>query len=178
MKIIVAILISILCLQASAQKIYGTIYTEMGDLLPFASITVKGSSQGASANDKARFAFNLPNGTYTVVCQHIGYASTEKKVTVKGDTEISFMLKEQKLVMTEVIVKSGDEDPAYEIIRQAIKKRDFYYKQVNAFNVELYTKDLVKLRNLPNKIFGKKIPDEDRADMWLDSSGKGIIYLS
>ncbi len=178
MKIILAIFISLLCLQASAQKIYGTIYTEMGDLLPFASITVKGSSQGASANDKARFAFNLPNGTYTVVCQHIGYASTEKKVTVKGDTEISFVLKEQKLVMTEVIVKSGEEDPAYEIIRQAIKKRDFYYKQVNAFNVELYTKDLVKLRNLPNKIFGKKIPDEDRVDMGLDSSGKGIIYLS
>ncbi len=178
MKFIVFTILSLSCFQASAQKIYGTVFTETGDLLPFSSIVVKGSSKGASANDKARFSFSLPNGTYTIVCQHIGYNSAEKKITVSGDTEVSFILKEQQLVMTEVVVKSGGEDPAYEIIRQAIKKRNYYKKQVNAFEVDIYTKDLIKLRNLPKKIFGQKIPDGDRKEMGLDSAGKGIIYLS
>lgn len=163
---------------ASAQRISGTVFTENGDLLPYASITVKGSSQGASANDKARFSFVLPRGQYVLVCQHIGYTSVEKQVTINGDEEVTFILKEQKLTLNEVIVKSGDEDPAYEIIRQAIRKREFYAKQVDAFRVELYGKDLIKLRDLPKRILGRKIPDADRADMGLDSSGKGIIYLS
>jgi hypothetical protein len=163
---------------ASSQKIYGTVFTETGDLLPFSSITVKGSSTGTSGNDKARFSFSLPIGTYTLVCQHIGYASQEKKVTIDGDTEVTFILKDQKLTLDEVVVTSGAEDPAYEIIRQAIKKRNTYANQVKAFEVDLYAKDLIKLRNLPKKIFGQKIPDEDRKDMGLDSAGQGIIYLS
>jgi hypothetical protein len=42
----------------------------------------------------------------------------------------------------------------------------------------LYTKDLMKLRKLPKKILGRKIADEDIKEMGLDSSRKGIIYLS
>jgi Family of unknown function (DUF5686)/CarboxypepD_reg-like domain len=178
MRLIVTVFLSLVMLQASSQKIYGTVFTETGDLLPFASITVKGSTIGASANDKAKFSFNLAAGTYTIICQHIGYTTEQKMVVVKEDTEISFVLKEQKLVMTEVVVKSGAEDPAYEVIRQAIKKRNYYFKQVKAFEAELYSKDLIKLRTLPKKIFGKKIPDEDRKGMGLDSTGKGIVYLS
>ena len=163
---------------SSAQKIYGTVFTDKGDLLPYASITIKGTSIGASANDKARFSFVLSSGTYTVVCQHIGYTTAEKKLTLKEDTELSFVLTEQKLEMTEVIVKTGGEDPAYEIIRQAIKKREYYNRQVKAFEVDLYAKDMVKLRKMPKRIFGKKIPDADVAEMGVDSTGKGIIYLS
>ncbi len=163
---------------SSAQKIHGTVFSDRGDLLPFASVTVKGSSIGASANNKANFSFSLPAGTYTLVCQYIGYAASEKLVTVSGDVEVIFILKEQKLLLKEVILKTGDEDPAYEIIRQAIKKRPFYAKQIDAFTCDLYTKDMIKLLNLPDKIFGRKIPQDDRNEMKLDSSGKGIIYLS
>lgn len=164
--------------QLSAQKIYGTVFTQQGDLLPYSSVTVKGTSIGASANDKARYSFALGPGTYTIVCQHIGYTTVEKKVTVTEDTELSFVLPQQKLDMTEVVVKSGSEDPAYEIIRQAIKKREYYNKQVKAFEVDLYAKDMVKLRKMPKRILGRKIPDADVAEMGLDSSGQGIVYLS
>ena len=163
---------------ASAQKIYGTVFSDKGDLLPYASVTIKGTSIGTSANDKAKFSFTVAPGTYTVVCQHIGYKTQEKNITVKKeDAELTFVIAAQQLDMTEVIVKSG-EDPAYEIIRQAIKKRSFYNEQVQRFECGLYTKDLMKLRKLPKKILGRKIPDEDVKEMGLDSSRKGIIYLS
>jgi hypothetical protein len=85
---------------------------------------------------------------------------------------------EQKLIMKEVIVTSGGEDPAYAIMRQAIKKREYYNSQVTGFTCDIYGKDVVKLRKLPKSIMGKKIKDEDRKDMGVDSAGKGIIYLS
>ncbi len=164
--------------QLSAQKIYGTVFNDKGDLLPFSSITIKGTSTGTSANNNAKFSFSLPPGDYRLVCQHIGYAASEKLVSVKSDVEVTFILSEQKLVMKEVVVKSGAEDPAYEIIRQAIKKRSFYNAQVDSFTCNLYGKDIIKLRNLPKKILGQKIDTNDRKEMGLDSSGKGIIYLS
>lgn len=164
---------------ASAQKIFGIVFNEKGDLLPYSSITIKGTTIGASANNRAKYAINVQPGTYTVVCQHIGYAMQEKQVTVKqDDEELAFFLKEQKLELKEVVVKSGAEDPAYEIIRQAIKKRPEYNKEVNAFSCDLYTKDMIKLRRLPKAILGRRIPDADRDDMGLDTSGAGIIYLS
>ena len=166
-------------LHSSAQKIFGTVTNNGGQPLPYASVTIKGTSIGASANTNARFSFTVSPGTYVVVCQHIGYAKQEKTITVKStDQEIAFVLSSQKLDMAEVVVKSNGEDPAYAIIRQAIKKRPYYGKQVNAFNCNLYTKDILKLRKMPTKILGRKIPDEDRKEMRLDSSGKGIIYLS
>jgi Family of unknown function (DUF5686)/CarboxypepD_reg-like domain len=163
----------------TAQKIVGTVFNEKGDLLPYSSITVKGSTIGASANNRAKFAIPLSPGTYTVTCQHIGYATQEKIITITAlDEEVPFVLKEQKLQMKELIIKSNGEDPAYQIIREAIKKRSFYGKQVNAFTCDLYGKDMIKLRRLPKKIFGKKIPDDDRQEMMLDTLGMGIIYLS
>jgi hypothetical protein len=162
-----------------AQKITGTIFNEKGDLLPFSSITIKGTSIGVSANNRAKFTISLSPGKYTLVCQHIGYASRQEEITINSqDKEISFVLSEQKLLMKEVVIKNSDEDPAYDIIRAAIKKREFYQRQVSAFTCELYTKNMIKLRKLPNKIFGKKLPEDRFRNSMLDTSGQGVIYLS
>jgi len=114
-----------------------------------------------------------------LVCMHVGYATQEKSVTLGSKNVIAdFTLTLQRLVLKEIIIKEGGEDPAYEIIRQAIKKRSFYEKQVNAFEAEVYIKGIISLKKLPQKVLGQKIPDEDRNNMRLDSTGKGIIYLS
>ncbi|MGG9971724.1 DUF5686 and carboxypeptidase regulatory-like domain-containing protein [Ferruginibacter sp. SUN002] len=165
--------------EVSAQKIFGTVYNEQGDLLPYSSITIKGTSIGASANNRAKFAINVSPGNYTVICQHIGYAAKEITMTVGSeDKEAFFILAEQRLMMKEVVVQSNAEDPAYEIIRQAIKKQSYYLKQVKAFECDLYAKDMIKLRSFPKKIFGQKVEADDREEMMLDTMGQGIIYLS
>jgi hypothetical protein len=178
MRLIIIVVSFLFSFSSAAQKIYGTVSNDKGELLPYASITVKGTSMGTSANNKANFSLTLPAGTYTLVCQHIGYAAMEKTVTTSADMEVIFQLSQQKLVMKEVIIKSGGEDPAYAIIRQAIKKRPFYNRQVTAFSCDIYGKDIIKLRKLPKKMFGQKIKAEDKQDMGLDSAGKGILYLS
>jgi len=171
-------LIMSLSLFSTSQKIYGKVYNEKGELLPFSSITIKGTSSGVTANNKAVYNFNTHMGTFVLICQHIGYEATEKRIECSGDMELDFILKEQQLMMKELVINSIGENPAYEIIRQAIKKRNVYNNQVKSFKCDLYSKDVLKLRNLPNKIMGQKVPEEDRKSMQLDSTGKGIIYLS
>ena len=163
---------------AVAQKIYGTVFNSQGDLLPYASVIIKGTTKGTSANDKAKFSLNVLPGTYIIVCQNLGYTTAEKTVTVKNDTEISFVLTQQKLSMETVVVTNGGEDPAYEVIRNAIKKRNYYFKQVDKFTCNIYGKDIIRLKSLPKKIFGQKIKTEDKKDIGIDSTGKGIVYLS
>ena len=179
MRTCLFLLFILLSVNVSAQKIRGTVYNDKGDLLAYSSITIKGTTIGASANIRGRFSITVSPGAYTVVCQHIGYTALEKNITVTThDEEIVFVLPEQKLVLKEVVIKNTDEDPAYAIIRAAIKKRESYSKQVSAFTCDLYTKDMMKLRRLPRKILGRKVPEESRQEMGLDTMGQGIIYLS
>ena len=178
MRIFIFPLLFIIANKLNAQKLYGIVTTDKGDLLPFASITIKGTTKGVSANDKAKYSLNITAGTYTIICNNIGYTTVAKKVTITSDTELGFVMEEQKLSMDNVIVKTGGEDLAYSIIRNAIKKRSVFLNQVNAFTCNIYGKDLVKLKSLPSKIFGKKVESKDRKEMGLDSVGKGILYLS
>ncbi len=175
--LIVLILISTI---TQAQKIQGIVTNKNGDLLTYSSITIKGSTKGVSANDKGKYELTLSDGTYTLICQHIGYTKQEKEVTIGSENiVVHFVLESQKLNQQVVTIKANREDPAYEMIRKTIKKRDFYNDQVKGYNSDLYTKDVIKLINLPSKILGKKVDKKEaNANMKLDSSGKGIIYLS
>lgn len=175
------ILISLLffSIHSSSQSVHGSVFDEKGDLLPFSSVSIKGTTKGVTANSEGKFHLTLQAGTYTLVCQHVGYAKQERKVVVENnDQEIIFILSLQKFQLKEIVIKSGEEDPAYEIIRQAIKKRSFYNTEVKAFTCEAYIKGIVKLRSMPDRILGQKVPESDRKEMRLDSTGKGIIFLS
>ena len=174
MKQLLAILLSLIVFHSSfAGKISGTITDDKGNPLPFASILVKGTARGTTANNLGKYFLNLQPGNYIIVCQYVGYKREEKKITVtEADQTLDFQLQQQELVLSEVIVKKG-EDPAYEIIRQAIKKRPFYKDQLSEFSCEVYTKGQMKLRDYPQKFFRKKVDFEDG-----DTSKKKMIFLS
>jgi hypothetical protein len=169
-----------LSLHSSSQKIYGVVYNANGDLLPYASISIKGTTIGTNANDAAKFSLHMAPGKCIVSCQYIGYHTQEKEITIVDtvSAETIFILSGQKLELAEIKVKKRKEDPAYEIIRQAIKWRKYHSQQVKAFQCDLYTKNMIRLRHLPEKFIGKKIPADDINALKLDSSGQGIIYLS
>ncbi len=171
--------LTLICLSTNlfSQKIYGTVKNSNGVVLPFASISIKGTSLGVNANQQASYVYTLAAGKYVVVCQHIGYETAERAIDLKENTEIDFVLTERKLLMKELVVGTG-ENPAYEIIRSAIKKREEFNKQVKSFECDLYAKDLIKLRSLPDKLLGQKLEKNSLKGIGLDSSGKGIIYLS
>ena len=161
---------------AFAGKISGVITDDKGNPLPYASVSIKGTKKGTTTNSSGKYSIDLNTGQYILVAQYVGYAKNEKTITVDSNGQtVDFILSIQELTLSEVIVKKG-EDPAYEIIRNAIKKRNFYNDQVDSFSVSVYIKGLMRSGAMPKKIFGKKI--ERDANDGLDSLGKGILFLS
>ena len=174
--ILLCILLGHISIFSFAGKVSGLITDNEGNPLPYASIIVKGTNKGTTANSSGRYAISLSSGQYTLVAQYVGYAKVEKPITVTiEDQVVDFRLLIQQLTLPEVIVKKG-EDPAYEIIRNAIKKRDYYNGQVDSFSVNVYIKGLLRSGAMPKKVFGKKIEREPNDG--LDSLGKGILFLS
>lgn len=170
------LLFSLVSLASFAGKISGTVTDDKGVPMPYASISIKGTTRGTNANSSGHYSITLSPGEYTLICQYVGYKREEKTITVTDNDEVvNFKLNIQQLTLDEVVVKKG-EDPAYEIIRQAIKKRNYYNEQVDSFAVDVYIKGLLRSRAMPQKILGKKI-ERDPND-GLDSAGKGILFLS
>ena len=179
MKTFLLFLLLSFSMSLQAQNIEGTVTNMEGDILPFASILIKDSPKGVTTNNSGKYSLALNPGTYTLVCMYVGYTTVEKTVTL-GTTNVQadFQMATQNLTLKEVVVKNTGEDPAYEIIRQAIKKRSYYDNEVTEFEANVYIKGLIKLRDLPGKFMGQKIEDRDKNEMGLDSTGSGIIYLS
>ena len=152
---------------ASAQIITGKTLDEKGEPLPFATLHIKGTTNGTTSNSSGIYELKVPNGQHTVIAQHIGYKKVEKAITVSGRTSMDFTLEPEALQLQEVVVSSDAEDPAYRIIREAIKKRKYYEKEVNAYACDVYIKGAQRLDTFPEKIMGIKLT--------LDT---GIVYLS
>jgi hypothetical protein len=178
-KFLLAAAMLLSCFPVFAGRITGTVTDEKGNRLAYASILVKGTSKGTTANNDGRYFIDLDPGNYTIIAQYVGYNRIEKNVTVAGETVVlDFQLSLLQLSMKEAVVRPGGEDPAYEIMRNAIRKRPEYENPLDSFTCEAYIKTLIKTRKLPNKILGKKIEDDDKKGMGVDSAGKGIIFLS
>ncbi len=174
--ILLCILLVFIASTSQAGTISGVVTDDKGYPLPYASLTIKGTNKGTNTNSSGRYSILLSPGQYIIVAQYVGYGKQEKEVAVTNSNQVlDFKLSIQELTLGEVVVKKG-EDPAYEIIRNAIKKRDYYNDQVDSFSVNVYIKGLLRSAAMPKKLFGKKI--ERDANDGLDSLGKGILFLS
>lgn len=170
-------------LPVCAGTISGTVKDEFGDNLPFANIVIKGTSMGTSANAQGYYSLQLPDGQYQISAQQIGYKQSiysfelNKNATLHYD----FVLQVQGLELKDFVVKQGNEDPAYSIIRKTIKRRQFHLDQLQSFQTSIYLKGVLRNRFTPNKVMGIKFKEEDKKEMnssmGLDTNGKGILYL-
>jgi hypothetical protein len=158
---------------AFSANIFGVVKDSKGNVLPYASISVAPINKNTTANSKGEFSIVVANGTYTVSCLHVGYATKQQVVVVNGNVEINFILEEQAYKMNEVVVNSKGEDPAYAIIRKTIEKRAEYEKELSTLECKVYLKGQLQLRNYPKKFFGQTVDFEDG-----DTSKRKMIFLS
>ncbi|MEO9485696.1 MAG: DUF5686 and carboxypeptidase regulatory-like domain-containing protein [Ekhidna sp.] len=153
----------------SQTGIRGITKSTSGEILPFSTVYIKGTTNGTTSNSEGSFFLKTPAGTHTIVAQYVGYKVLEKQITIAEGQSVrfDFELQEQALRLQEVVVTAGDEDPADRVIREAIKRRKFYENEVSAFKTDAYLKGLFRLDDRPDKILGQKIT--------IDT---GILYLS
>ena len=67
---------------AFAGKITGIIKDDKGNVLPYASISVKEKNIGTTANQEGHYSLELSAGDYTIIVQYVGFAKQEKKVHI------------------------------------------------------------------------------------------------
>ncbi len=147
----------------------GVTKSETGEILPFSTVYIKGTTIGTTSNASGKFFLKTPAGSHVIVAQHVGYKVLERSVGVSEGKTVSldFVLAEQALQLRTVVVTAGDEDPAYRVIREAMSRRRFYENEINAFKADAYLKGLFRLDKRPDQILGQKI-----------TMDTGIVYLS
>lgn len=88
--------------------LFGDVKSEISkEHLPFATILVKGTNIGTSADASGHFKLaNLPVGKITIVAQSLGYRSKEVEITTERGkaTELFFYLEEDVLNLEQVVV--------------------------------------------------------------------------
>ncbi len=171
------LIFTLLSLHVLAGVLKGKVVDEHGAQLPYATLYLAGTTLGTTANSNGDFELTMAPGLYKVVCQYMGYEQASFNISFTGNelVEHKFVLKQQSLDMTEVVVSASTEDPAYDIIRSAIEKRQFHLNQVRSFQSSIYFKGVGRSRKMPEKFLGQKVKDETDN---IDSLGSGVLYLA
>ncbi|RZM25386.1 MAG: carboxypeptidase-like regulatory domain-containing protein, partial [Pedobacter sp.] len=112
-----------LSLSAQQVKLSGTIKDTSGDPVSFATIYIKGTTTGTSANVDGAFTLKVNPGAVTLTFRAIGYKPTEKTVDLAGAEVLNVVMTPEAYTLTGVTIRPNAEDPAFEIIRNAIKNR-------------------------------------------------------
>jgi hypothetical protein len=159
---------------AQALRIYGKISDAAGKPLAFASVTVKGTTIGTSANKSGEYSLDIAAGSYTLECRHVGYRKQERSVRPEDrDLRIDFSMVIEELNMSAIVIRQGGEDPAYAIMREAIRARPAFREQVKGYSCDAYVKGLLRLDSFPDKFMGQKVDFEDG-----DTGRQRILFLS
>jgi len=159
---------------AQTIKISGSIRDSNGEVVPFASVYIKNTTTGTSANVDGIYSFTVEKGSHTIIYRAIGYKGVERMLNVTENLTENVTLSPEAYTLSGVTITGKGEDPAYEIIRQAIKMRKTHLTEVDAYSTDVYIKGVQKLVGAPKKFFGRDI----QKTLDLDTNRKGILYLS
>ncbi|MDR3219554.1 MAG: DUF5686 and carboxypeptidase regulatory-like domain-containing protein [Dysgonamonadaceae bacterium] len=126
---------------AFSQSLNGKITDVSGHPVPSASVYIQETKQGLICNSEGEFQIKLLPGNYHFEFRCVGFESVKKEITVRDvDLKISIKLTEKTILLAEVTVGTGGEDPAYAIMRKAIEKAPYYQSVIKALTYETYSK--------------------------------------
>src|SRR5258708_4919801 len=109
-----------------ATIIKGRVTDEKQQPLAYATVFLKNTSIGTTSNGDGYYSFDAPQRDYEIVFQYIGYKKYNEKISIRNETiTLNVSLKPESFELKEVTVDADAEDPAYNIIRHAQKKRKF-----------------------------------------------------
>jgi hypothetical protein len=109
--------------------------------LPTANIQIEGTYRGTITNDDGIFSIRLDSLPKTLVIRYIGYKT--KKIMVEDSTEetvdidlISIPVQSEGVVVT-------DQDPAINIMRKVIKKKQEMKDKLKSFKADVYMRTFI-----------------------------------
>jgi hypothetical protein len=130
---------------AQQYTIEGTVKDlQTNEALAYTNIRVAESTMGTAANLQGKYELKIKGGNYILVASYIGYYSDTVVVNVSRDISgLNFRLKKTEVRLPEVVILPG-ENPALEIIRKAIERKNEMNRKLLNYEFEAYTKGIVK----------------------------------
>ena len=162
---------------AQVYTLSGKVVDEQQKVIPFATVFVKGSTNGSAANGSGEYLLKVASGKSDIIFSAIGFKQSSQSVIVKQNTTLNVVMSTELYSLDDVIVYADREDPAYQIIRKTIKERKKYLKESPAYTCEVYIKGVQRLLKTPEKFLGRDL-NKVAQEAGLDSNRTGIIYQS
>jgi len=131
-------------LYSQTYEISGTIsdlYTNKP--LEYVTVKVADTTIGTTADDEGKFFIRLQPGPQTLIFSYIGYKTDTSHFFIQDENIQRNILLRPSELMTEAIEVYG-EDPAYEIIRKAIKYKKEFKKNLNEYEYDAYSKFVIR----------------------------------
>ena len=166
------LLIPALCLA----QISGKVTDETDAPILGVNIYVENTYIGTTSNvDGVFYLENSPKEGGILVFQSLGFKSFKRKLEPREQiSDLLVRLIPEAISLDEVVLNTS-EDPAYGIMRKAIAARKSHLEQLGSYRADFYSRGLIALDSVPEKIFGQEVGDLDGA---IDSTRSGILYLS
>ena len=145
-----ALSFSLLTSSLKAGGLKGRVTAEDGSPLAYATIFVKQTGSGAATDLEGYYEIALSPGRYDISFQYLGYETQIRSIEIGLDfVEVNLSLKSQVVVLQNVTVRAGNEDPAYTIMRKAIAKANYHTQQLDGYTAKVYLKGKGKLTDYP-----------------------------
>ena len=116
--------------QNSVVRISGNVKDEKGQILPYATIKLKGTSTGCITDYNGNFSFNGKIDGQTLIVSSLGYQASEIELSNKTVFPLKITLHETAYEIDEVIIKPEREryqrkgNPAVELASEIIKRKN------------------------------------------------------
>ena len=153
------------------------------DPIPFVSVNFKGTTLGQNTDFEGNYSFKLatiPSDSLQFGC--LGYIYKSYKISRDSTLQvINIQLKPSEIQLQEVKIYAKGENPAYKIIRMAVKSKSANnYKKTSGFDYKSYNKIEVDINNLSEKIRERRITQKvnkaiEEIGTLTDDEGKALI---
>ncbi|WP_040625748.1 DUF5686 and carboxypeptidase regulatory-like domain-containing protein [Mucilaginibacter paludis] len=167
---------AVLSLHAAGQQVIlsGKITDSQGNPIAFASLYIQGTTIGTSANEYGQYQIRLKPGKYGIDFRSVGFKQQTEQVELVADSfahNVELTYEDYQLKQT---AGQGEEDPAFEIIRNVIKKRQYHLTEINQYACDVYIRGIQKLISAPKGRLIRGVAHE----LQLNLDNNSILYMS
>lgn len=177
-KLLSAVIILLFCVitnYSQSYKVYGKITdTKTNQPVEYVTVKVADTSYGTTADQNGSYFIKLSAGSHKIIFSLIGYFTDTANIFIENeDIERNVFLRPSE-IMTETIEVLG-EDPAYDIIRKAIKYKKEFRSKLNEYEYDAYTK--YTLRSDLSVLEKDSLTEKDKYPIFaiLESETKGYF---
>lgn len=129
-------------LTLSAQTVKGYITNEFREPVPYANVLVQELGTGTTSDDQGYYELNLTTeGNYRLIFSSLGYTSRKENVilTLKP-LELDVELTTSDVLLDEITISASKRDPAYEIIKKVIDRKEEHLRTADSYRTKVYVK--------------------------------------